>query len=78
VIADTIDLANELASREIETLLRARALEAAKRAADAGPAVTDCEDCDDALPDVRVAMRATRCVCCQERADTRSRLFAKR
>jgi RNA polymerase-binding transcription factor DksA len=76
MISDEIDLANELAAREVDNILRARANAAAKRAAEAGPAVTACEDCDDALPDVRVAMRATRCVSCQERADKRARMFA--
>jgi RNA polymerase-binding transcription factor DksA len=78
MISDEIDLANELAAREVENILRARANEAAKRAAESGPALLECEDCDEALPDVRVAMRATRCVACQERADARARMYAKR
>ena len=76
MISDTIDLANNLAALEMEHLLRARANEAAKRA-DSGPAVLECEDCEEELPAVRVQMRATRCVACQERADHRAKLFAK-
>jgi RNA polymerase-binding transcription factor DksA len=78
MFSDNIDLANELASREIEHLLRARANAAAKAAAESGPAVAECQDCDDELPAVRVQMRATRCVSCQECADKRDRMFAKR
>lgn len=80
MISDRIDLANNLAALEIDHILRARANDAARRVAgaDTGPAVTACEDCEDDLPDVRIAMRAARCVPCQEREDKRAKLFPKR
>ena len=75
-MCDEIDALTDRTAAEAEFARRAHAIEEAWKASQ--PPTYFCEDCDAGITELRQALRATRCVDCQETFECRQRLFGRK
>ena len=84
--ADPIDHASgvETRARDIDVrIARSRAAPEQEPVRDAEGAIlywpiTECVDCDDTIPEARLALARIRCVSCQEKKETKEKMYGKR